>query len=71
MRESPCPGCMNLIGADSATAPHASLAILNFRKSVSHAARYDLVEFYRCDGCRAILVRDLNTRDAAAQWALL
>lgn len=68
MVDSPCVQCVHLIGAGSDAAPHAELKIMNFRRDRRASAPEDLAEFYRCDTCKTILVRDLNEAKANAQW---
>jgi hypothetical protein len=67
MVDSPCFHCVHLIGAGSDAAPHASLKIMNFRRDRRGSVPEDLAEFYRCETCKTILVRDLN-KQADAKW---
>ena len=68
MIDSPCFNCVHLIGTGSAAEPHASLKIMDFRGGRRASLPVDLAEFYRCETCRTILVRDSNKRDADAKW---
>jgi hypothetical protein len=67
MVDSPCVQCLRLIGVGSDAVPHAGLKIMNFRRGRRASAPEDLAEFYRCDTCKTILVRDLN-KQADAKW---
>lgn len=63
MADESCRPCANLIRASAVAQPHGDLKLLDFRKQRSAMAGTIAAEFYRCDKCHTMMVRDLSEED--------
>jgi hypothetical protein len=68
MDDMPCRQCTGLIGASSSENPHALLKRMKYRRNDDAIAAVQAAEFYQCNLCHSLLVRESIAPGRDAKW---
>ncbi len=66
----PCEACNQINRKLSGVQPHAALKLVEKKKWDLAGAAVGTIEYYECGTCGAKLIRDLDKKDAHANWEI-